>query len=157
MPVAGLQTLGIGVARAVLTILGLPRAAPVRVGGEQTDAYAAAADRLLSAEGGRVDAADLPSPLMPFLCWLSENRPVLFHGSPRDDIEELTPIRMSRDASAFGDQQAVYATDDPIWAAWFAVVSRAGMRGMRNASIGLARRGVFPRWYFFSVDRADGV
>lgn len=153
-----LRPLGAGVGRALLAAVGLPKARSVRPSSAaEAASYEAAADRLLSAGGARVDAADLPSPLMPFLCWLVENRPVLYHGSAREDIDELRPIRMSRDASAFGDQQAVYATGDPIWASWFAVVERNGMRGMRNASIGLAPDGrVFPRWYFFSVDRPDG-
>ena len=154
------QRLGAGVARAALTATGLPKAGPVRPGSPAEAAeFDAAAERLLGAGGARVDTADLPAPIFPFLCWLAENRPVLFHGSSRDDIDELRPIRLSRDSSAFGDQQAVYATNDPIWAAWFAVVARdAAMRGMRNASIGLAPVGrVFPRWYFFSVNRTDGT
>lgn len=141
--------------RLLLNAVGLPSAGPVRVDGDERARYQTSADALLSGDG---DRGPMPTPIMPFLCWLAENYPVLFHGSARDDIEELAPIRLSRDASEFGNQRAVFATADPIWASWFAVVSRdSNFRGMRNASIGVARRGVFPRWYYFSVNRADAT
>ena len=153
-----LRLVGGGIARGVLQAVGLPRARSVRpASAAEAAAYAEAADLLLAAGGPPVERADLPQPRFPCLCWLAENRPVLFHGSARDDIDQLAPVRLSRDTSAFGDQQAVYATSDRIWAAWFAVVARdRGFRGMRNASIGLGPDGrVYPRWYFFSVNRAD--
>ncbi len=76
---------------------------------------------------------------------------VLFHGSARDDLDLLEPIRRSRDATAFGDQQAVYATSDPIWAMYFALLRRGRPFSTRNGSIGIAGRALYPRWYFFSL------
>jgi hypothetical protein len=75
---------------------------------------------------------------------------VLFHGSGRDDLDVLEPIRRSRDATEFGDQQAVYATSDPVWAMYFALLRRGRPFSTRNGSIGLARK-LYPRWYFFSL------
>jgi hypothetical protein len=49
---------------------------------------------------------------------------VLFHGSGRDDLDVLEPIRRSRDTTQFGDQEAVYATSDPVWAMYFALLRR---------------------------------
>ena len=155
-----LQRAGAGVARVALSAAGLPAARPVAPSSPaEVEAYEAAAARIVDAGGARIEPADLPDPMFEFLGWLAENRPVLFHGSPRNDLDELEPVRLSRDSSAFGDQKAVYAASDPIWAAWFAVVARdQNLRGMRNASIGLGRDGrVFPRWYYFSVNRADGT
>lgn len=110
-----------------------------------------AADRL---ERGDADAvADSPLPCVEFLRWLAERRPVLFHGSGRDDLDVLEPIRLSRDTTEFGDQQAVFATSDPVWAIYFAVLRRHKPFGTRNGSLGIADEQVYPRWYHFSIRR----
>jgi hypothetical protein len=75
---------------------------------------------------------------------------VLFHGSSRDDLEVLEPVRRSRDLTEFGDQQAVYATSDPVWAMYFALLRRGRSFSTRNGSIGIAGE-LYPRWYFFSL------
>lgn len=76
---------------------------------------------------------------------------VLFHGSRRDDLDVLEPIRRSRDKTQFGDQQAVYATSDPAWAMYFALLRRGRPFSTRNASLGPAGGELYPRWYFFSL------
>ena len=76
---------------------------------------------------------------------------VLFHGSGRDDLDVLEPVRRSRDKTEFGDQQAVYATSDPVWAMYFAVLRRGRPFSTRNGSIGVAGGELYPRWYFFSL------
>jgi hypothetical protein len=95
------------------------------------------------------------APLCERLRWRAATEDVLFHGSSNPDLRELAPIRRSRDKTAFGDQQAVYATSDPVWATFFAVLRR-GRVSMRNASLGLAGESLYPRWYFFSINRPDG-
>ena len=57
------------------------------------------ADQLLAGEPIAV-----PEPRLDFIRWLAENRPVVFHGSPRDDLRELSTERQSRDATAWGDR-----------------------------------------------------
>lgn len=86
-----------------------------------------------------------------FLRWLTERRDVLFHGSARSDLETLAPIRLSRDTTRFGDQQALYASNDPVWAIYFAILRRDAPFSTRNASIGVAGAGVYPRWYSFAL------
>jgi hypothetical protein len=76
---------------------------------------------------------------------------VLFHGSGRDDLDVLEPIRRSRDTTQFGDQQGVYATSDPVWAMFFALLRRGRPFSTRNGSIGIAAGEFYPRWYFFSL------
>jgi hypothetical protein len=76
---------------------------------------------------------------------------VLFHGSGRDDLNVLEPIRRSRDDTEFGDQEAVYATTDPVWAMYFALLRRGQPFSTRNVSIGIAAGELYPRWYFFSL------
>jgi len=105
-------------------------------------------------ERGDADAVvDSPLPRDEFLRWLAERRPVLFHGSARDDLAVLEPIRFSRDTTEFGDQQAVFATSDPVWASYFAVLRRHRPFGTRNGSLGIAGAAVYPRWYHFSIQR----
>ncbi len=68
-----------------------------------------------------------------YLRWLAANRQVLFHGSQRGDISELRPDRESTDSTAFGNRRAVFATDDPVWAMWFALLTRGpDFRSTRN-------------------------
>jgi hypothetical protein len=100
--------------------------------------------------------APLPSERLEFLRWLAANREVVFHGSPRADLSELSTERLSRDTTEFGNQEAVYATTDPVWAIYFACLRRDnGFRGTRNASMGSAGGPLYPRSYFFVHNRGS--
>jgi hypothetical protein len=134
-----------------LKLSGLPSLEPVRVDAATEALLVRAADRL---ETGDADAiAQAPLPRVEFLRWLADHRPVLFHGSGRDDLHVLEPIRLSRDTREFGDQQAVFATSDPVWAIYFAVLRRHRPFGTQNGSLGVAGDAVYPRRYHFSVRR----
>ena len=57
-----------------------------------------------------------------------------------------------RDATEWGNEQAVYASSDPVWAIYFAVLRRDnGWRGTRNGSMGIGGR----RFYFFVHNRGS--
>ena len=113
--------------------------------GESEARYADAANEVL-ASGER--PPDIP--LVTVLRWLAGQGDVLFHGSIRGDLEVLEPIRLTRDETPFGDQQAVFAASDPVWAIYFATLRRdAGFRSTRNVSFGVADA-LYPRWYYFS-------
>jgi hypothetical protein len=106
-----------------------------------------AADVLLRGEPVR-----LPERRLDFLRWLGETHGVLFHGSQRNDLAELSTERKSHDATEFGDQQAVFASSDPVWSVYFAVLRRDdGWRGTRNGSMGIGGR----RYYFFVHNRGS--
>jgi hypothetical protein len=95
-------------------------------------------------------ARAVPEPRLDFLRWLAESRAVAFHGSPRSDLLELSTERKSRDATACGNQQAVYASADPVWAIYFACLRRdRGWTGTKNGSMGRADGRLYPRRYFF--------
>jgi hypothetical protein len=124
----------------------LPSLRPPVVGPEDEARFATAADLLLAGE-----AVELPPRRLDFLRWLAENRPVVFHGSPRDDLTELSTERRSTDTTAFGNQQAVYASTDPVWAIYFACLRRDnGWTGTRNGSMGRVGGPLYPRRYFFA-------
>lgn len=103
--------------------------------------FAAAADALLNGESDRI-----PEPRLDFIRWLPLHRDVVFHGSPQGDLTELSTERRSRDLTAWGDQTAVYATSDPVWALYFATLRRDnGWHGTRNGTLAVGGR----RRYFF--------
>jgi hypothetical protein len=113
--------------------------------------FAAGADALLAGE-----PVEVPEPRLDFLRWLAGNRPVVFHGSPRYDLQELSIERRSRDTTSWGNQQAVYASTDPVWAIYFACLRRdRGWTGTRNGSMGLAGGPLYPRRYVFLHNRGS--
>ena len=58
-----------------------------------------------------------------FLSALAERREIAFHGTGDPNIESFEP-REPIDFAPFGHQKAVFATTDPIWAMFYAVVDR---------------------------------
>ena len=92
----------------------------------------AAIDELLTAAD---DAANLPLDVnellgrhedveaWEFLSKVGERRRIAFHGTGAADIESFEP-RQPIDFAPFGDQKAVFATSDPIWAMFYAIVDR---------------------------------
>ena len=99
---------------------------------------------------------ELPERPLDFLRWLASSREVAFHGSQRDDLDRLEPLRKSRDQTEWGDQQALYATTDPVWAIYFACLRRdKGFRGTRNGTLGEADGPLYPRSYFFVHNRGS--
>jgi hypothetical protein len=134
-----------------LRLARLPSLRPPVVDAATEARFAAAADALLAAE-----TSEVPEPRLDFLRWLAENRPVVFHGSPRDDLQELSTERKSRDSTVWGNQQAVYASTDPVWAIYFACLRRdRGWTGTRNGSMGMAGGPLYPRRYFFLHNRGS--
>jgi hypothetical protein len=124
----------------------LPSLAPPVVDPEAEARFSAAAGALLAGE----TTADIPEPRLDFFRWLAQSRPVVFHGSPHNDLSELSTERRTRDSTAWGNQQAVYASTDPVWAIYFACLRRdRGWSGTKNGSLGLAGGPFYPRRYFF--------
>ena len=136
-------------ARGILWLLGHEAHPPVA----DDPSFEEIAQRFVDPAAGAWIDADLASKKVAFLQWLRRNRRVVFHGSLRDDIDTLAPIRLSRDAGAFGDQQAVYASDDPVWAMYFAVLRKQVIRWTRNSCSRVVGDGRdrLPR-YAFAVD-----
>jgi len=99
---------------------------------------------------------ELPERRLEFLRWLAAGRDVAFHGSQRGDLERLEPVRNSRDQTEWGDQQALYASNDPVWAIYFACLRRdEGWSGTRNGSMGRPGGPLYPRSYFFVHNRGS--
>jgi hypothetical protein len=91
-----------------------------------------------------------------FLCGLADRREIAFHGTGDPNIESFEP-REPVDYAPFGHQRAVFATSDPIWAMFYAIVDRDRYRlTLNNGCILLmdaeGRPGL-PH-YYFSITRS---
>jgi len=134
-----------------LRLARLPSLPVVTVDAGTEAAFEAASAALLA---GR--SAAIPEPRLDFFRWLAGARDVVFHGSQRNDLTELSTERRSQDATEWGNQQAVYATTDPVWAIYFACLRRdRGWTGTRNGTLAPAGGPLYPRSYFFLHNRGS--
>ncbi len=90
-----------------------------------------------------------------FLCHLADARGFVLHGSGDPGIDVFEP-RQAIDLTAFGNQKAVYAAGDGIWAMFFAIVDRDRVTSVTNACVRLADAAgnVSPPQYVFSISRS---
>ncbi len=100
-------------------------------------------------------AYDLPWPRWQFLCHLADRMEIALHGSGNPDIALFEP-RQSNDLNEFGNQKAVYAASDGLWAMFFAIVDRARVESVANACVRLAdpTGAVHGPYYVFSVSQS---
>jgi len=90
-----------------------------------------------------------------FLCHLADHNNIAVHGSGDPNIAVFEP-RQSSDLNEFGNQKAIYAASDGLWAMFFAVVDRVRVGSITNACIRLAdEAGTFQGpYYVFSVSQS---
>ena len=89
-----------------------------------------------------------PMPKWQFLCWATDHRGVLAHGSNSRSIRSFEP-RVTTDW--FGRvARAVFATEDGIWPMYFAIIDRARYVGSLRNVFHVDRRG--NRRYWFSIN-----
>ena len=87
----------------------------------------------------------------PFLCRLAARRRIAFHGTGDPRIERFEP-REPVDFAPFGRRRAVFATSDPIWAMFYAIVDRGRYElTLNNGCLVLEDSG--EAFYYFSVSR----
>jgi hypothetical protein len=97
----------------------------------------------------------LPWPKWQFLCHLADQHNIALHGSGDSDIGLFEP-RQSHDVNEFGNQKAIYAASDGLWAMFFAIVDRQRVMSIVNACIRLAdETGTLQEpYYVFSVSQS---
>ena len=90
-----------------------------------------------------------------FLCGLADRREIAFHGTGDPNIESFEP-REPIDFAPFGQQKAVFATSDPIWAMFYAIVDRDRYQLTLNNGCILVMDGDGPDapYYYFSITRS---
>lgn len=81
-----------------------------------------------------------------FVSWLAQRGGYVFHGPKRGGITEFRTSRESGDDTEFGRQRAVFATPDPFWALFYAVVDRSNVQRIDNYSIALWPRARLRRY-----------
>jgi hypothetical protein len=126
--------------------------------GRATEAAVDAFLELADANRGRrlldVDALLRETPRLvrwQFLCSLAARRRIAFHGTGDPRIERFEP-REPVDFAPFGRQRAVFATSDPIWAMFYAIVDRRRHElTLNNGCLVLEETG--DAYYYFSVSR----
>lgn len=98
---------------------------------------------------------NLPWPKWQFLCHVSDHHDIALHGSGNPNIVLFEP-RQSNDLHEFGNQKAVYAASDGLWAMFFAVVDRDRVSSITNACVRLVdpTGTVHGPYYVFSVSRS---
>ncbi|QAY71110.1 hypothetical protein [Xylanimonas protaetiae] len=97
-------------------------------------------------------APDRPDDLTRYLDHLASLETFAFHGS-NHRLDELRTTQ-AKDTRDFGNQHAVYATPDPHWAMYYALVNRQNAWNLRNASMAFGPR-ARTRWYWRDVRVAD--
>lgn len=99
--------------------------------------------------------SDFRGPKWQFLCHLADAHGLVLHGSGDPDIGLFEP-RQANDLQAFGNQRAVYAAGDGIWAMFFAIADRDRIGSVTSACVRLAdaEGHVSPPRYVFSVSRS---
>ena len=97
----------------------------------------------------------LPWPKWQFLCYVADHHDLALHGSGDPNIALFEP-RQSSDVNDFGNQKAVYAASDGLWAMFFAIVDRARVMSITNACIRLEEDtgAVHGPLYQFSVSQS---
>lgn len=97
----------------------------------------------------------LPWPKWQFLCYVADHRDIALHGSGNPTIGLFEP-RQSNDLNEFGNQKAVYAASDGLWAMFFAIVDRDRVQSITNACVRLADEtgASYGPYYVFSVSRS---
>ena len=112
-------------------------------------------DATLRSGGCPLIEFSLPWPKWQFLCHLADHRDIALHGSGASTIAMFEP-RQSNDLNEFGNQKAVYAAADGLWAMFFAIVDRDRVGSINNACIRLADETgtLHGPYYVFSVSQS---
>lgn len=97
----------------------------------------------------------LPWPKWQFLCYVADQHDMALHGSGEPNIARFEP-RQPDDLTEFGNQKAVYAASDGLWAMFFAIVDRNRVTSIANACIRLEddTGAVHGPFYIFSISRS---
>lgn len=97
----------------------------------------------------------LPWQKWQFLCYVADQHDIALHGSGDPNIDLFEP-RQSNDVNDFGNQKAVYAASDGLWAMFFAIVDRPRVMSVANACIRLEEESgaVHGPLYVFSVSQS---
>src|SRR5258706_1104354 len=97
----------------------------------------------------------LPWQKWQFLCHVADHHGIALHGSGDPNIALFEP-RQANDLNEFGNQKAVYAASDGLWAMFFAIVDRGRVKSVTNACVRLGDETgtLHGPYYVFSVSQS---
>ena len=98
---------------------------------------------------------DLPYPKIDFLNYLCDWRGFVLHGSPLQNLEELKPIRQSKDNNEFGNRQQIFGSPDAIWALWFAILDKSKYKQTRNGCVRVGLGAQRVKYYHFELPKSN--
>lgn len=109
-------------------------------------------EQVADVNGSNIDYS-LSTPKWQFLNYLCDTQDVVVHGSGDPAIADFEP-RQSNDVVEFGDQRAVYAASDGIWASFYAILDRDRyVRSLNNACVkAIVAEGEIESFYYFSIN-----
>ena len=109
----------------------------------------------LSIDGCPTIQFALPWQKWQFLCHVADHHDIALHGSGDPNIALFEP-RQANDLNEFGNQKAIYAASDGLWAMFFAIVDRDRVTSITNACVRLADgTGILHGpYYVFSVSQS---
>lgn len=127
---------------------------PFDLSAEVREEFEAIYESTIKSGAGELIDYSLPAPKWQFLCYLGDNKKIVFHGTGDPAITEFEP-RQSNDTEDFGNQKAVYGASDPLWSMYFAIVDRPRyVRSLVNScNLVTGPDRVDVPTYFFSVNQ----
>ena len=98
---------------------------------------------------------NLPWPKWQFLCHVAEHHKLALHGSGDPNIALFEP-RQANDLNEFGNQKAIYAASDGLWAMFFAIIDRDRLTSITNACVRVLDEtgSLHGPYYVFSVSQS---
>lgn len=96
---------------------------------------------------------DLPYSKVDFLNYICDWRGLVAHGSPMHELNNLEPIRKSRDTTEFGNRTQIFCSPDAIWAMWFAILDKDKFSLTNNACIRIGSGARREKYYHFALPR----
>ncbi|MEH7224805.1 hypothetical protein V7112_13430 [Bacillus sp. JJ1566] len=96
---------------------------------------------------------NLPVPKYKFLYYISQNKPIVFHGSNNKLIDSFEP----REQTLFNGKiaTAVFATKDSIWSIFYAILEKGKISGnIRNGSLSTNNQKTF---HFYSLTKSTAL
>ena len=110
-------------------------------------------ETLASGVNARIEY-DLPYPKIDFLHYLCDHLGYAVHGTNNLELQVLEPIRLSTDASDFGNRRQIFCSLDAAWGMWFAILDKKQFRTTRNGCVRLdLRNGEWVKLYHFELER----
>lgn len=104
---------------------------------------------------GELIAYDLPYSKIEFLNYACDWCRLVAHGTQRDGLNTLEPVRLSTDSTEFGNRQQIFCSPDAAWAMWFAILDKSRTRVTRNGCVRIGEGARRVKYYHFALPKSQ--